>query len=96
MKLKIHAIGKQKNTLCYGLLHRNFICSKHHKKIHIKYPLHSIYQQKIYHDKQEIMYELFHQYHFPLLKYIDYPSLITQHKQNLDSDAHKKRNKATI
>ena len=59
-------------------------------KFHIQYPFHFVYQQKLYHDKQYIMYELFHQYHIPLLKYIYYPALITEWKQNIDSAAYEK------
>ena len=44
-------------------------------KLHIHYPLHYLYQQNLYHNKQENIDELFYQYHIPLLKYIDHPKL---------------------
>ena len=31
------------------------------------------------------MDELFHQYHIPLLKYIEHPAFITEWKKNIDS-----------
>ena len=60
------------------------------KKFHIKYPLQYVYQQKLYNDKQEIIDELFYQYHLPLLKYIDLNALITERKQNIDAAAYEK------
>ena len=36
------------------------------------------------------MDELFHQFNLPLLKDIDHPTLITEWKENIDSDAYEK------
>ena len=55
------------------------------KRLHINSPLYFVYPKNLYHDKQEIMDELFHQYHLFLLIYIDHPVLITEWKQNIDS-----------
>ena len=41
------------------------------KKLHIQFDLNFVYRQKIYHDKQDIMDELFH-------KYLDHSELITE------------------
>ena len=68
-------------------------------KLHIQYPLHFFCQNNLYHDKQDIMDELCHQCHLPLLEYINHPALITEWK-NIDSAAHENKykqiNKATI
>ena len=48
------------------------------KKFKIQSDLHSVYQKNFYHDEQDIMDELFHQYHISLLKDIDHPELITE------------------
>ena len=58
------------------------------KKFHIWYILHSVCKQKLNHDKQEIIDELFYQYHLPLLTYINHPKLVTEWKQNIDSAAY--------
>ena len=52
------------------------------KKFHRKSNL-LFFQKNVYHDKQNIMDELFHQCHLPLLKYIDNTELITEWKQNI-------------
>ena len=46
------------------------------KKLHIQSDFHSDYIHKFYDDKQEIIDELFYQYHLTLLKYIYHPALI--------------------
>ena len=69
------------------------------KKFHIQYSLNYVYQQNLYHNKQDIMDELFHKYQLPLLRYIEHPALITEWKQNLDYDSYEKykqRNKSAI
>ena len=58
------------------------------KKFHIMSDVHICYIHNFYHDKQEIIDELFCQYIKPLLKYIDDPVLIQERKQNIDSDAN--------
>ena len=60
------------------------------KNFRIQSLLHNFYQQNLYPDKQEVMNELLHRCHLPLLKYIDHPELITEWKQNIDSSAYKK------
>ena len=75
VKLIIRAINKQKTDYvmaCYTeISSENTI-----NKLQILSTVHSVYQQNLYHDKQDIIDELFYQYHLPLLKYIDHPALI--------------------
>ena len=54
------------------------------------YTVHSVYQQNLYHDKQDIIDDMFYQYHLILMKDIDHPELIQEWKQSLDSDAYEK------
>ena len=79
-----------KKRLCYGVHHSNLLSRKHHLEI-----VHSVFfsffnQQKLYNDKQDVMDELYHQYHIPLLKYVNNTALIIERKQNLDSTAYEK------
>ena len=89
MKLRIHAIDKQKNhviaktTEIYSVTNTT-------KKLHIQSDLHLVYKQNFYHDKEKEMYELFDEYHIPLLKDIDHPELIQQWRRNLDAAAYEK------
>ena len=46
------------------------------KKLHIMSYFHSGYIHKFYHDKQEIIDDIFCQYIKPLIKYIDHIGLI--------------------
>ena len=48
------------------------------KKLHIQADLHSGYIHNLYHDKQDIIDELFCQYIKPLLKYIYHPAFIKE------------------
>ena len=57
-------------------------------KLYIQSDLNLFYKKNFYHYKQNIMDELFHQFHLPLLKYIGHTEFITQWKQNLDSAAY--------
>ena len=75
VKLGIHAINKRKTDYimsCYTAISsvKNTI-----KKLRIMSALHSVYQQNLYHDKQDMIDELFYQYHISLLKYIDHTVL---------------------
>ena len=68
-------------------------------KLQIQYPLYSVYQKNLYHDKPEIIYEIFHQYHLPSLKYIDHPEFITAWRKLLillPMKIYKQRTKSTI
>ena len=89
VKLIIHVIDR-KNRLF--LPHTTEISSIVNtiKKLQSSVPFVFFCQQKLYHDKQDIMDEMFYQYHLPLLKYIDRPELITERKQNIDYDAYEK------
>ena len=51
------------------------------QKFQILYHLHYIYQQNLYHDKQEVVDKLFYEYHPPLLKYIGHTELIQEWKK---------------
>ena len=52
------------------------------KKLHILFNLHHVYQQNFYHDQQYIIDEIFDEYHITLLKYMYYPALNQEWKQN--------------
>ena len=45
-------------------------------KLHIRSDLHSDYIHNVYHDKQDIINELFYQYNQTILKYIGHTELI--------------------
>ena len=78
VKFRIHAIDKQKTDYVIVRTTEIYLVVNTIKKFHIQSSLHFFYQQNIYHDKQEIMDELFHQYHIYLLKCIDNPAFITE------------------
>ena len=50
---------------------------------HLNYDLHSVYKHNFYHDKQEIIDEIFCHYIKILLKYNVYTELIQERKQNI-------------
>ena len=52
-------------------------------KLHIQSDLNSGYIQNFYHDKQEIIDELFYQYHLSLLKYMDHTELVQEWRKIL-------------
>ena len=59
-------------------------------KFHIRSDLSSGYIHKFYHDKKDIIDELFCKYIKPLLKGIDNPALIQEWKKNIDAAAYEK------
>ena len=58
------------------------------RKFHIQSNSHTAYKHNFYHDKKEIIDELFCQHIEPLLKDINHPALIQEQKQNLDAAAY--------
>ena len=50
------------------------------KKFYIQSDLYPSYIHHFYNYKQEIIDELFYQYHIPLLKYIYHPALVQEWK----------------
>ena len=50
--------------------------------------LHYVYQKNFYNDKQDIIDDMFYQYHLILMKDIDHPELIQEQEQNIYSDAY--------
>ena len=60
------------------------------KKFHIQYNFHSGYKHNLYNDKQGEIDDIFDRYIKTLLKYINYPALIQEWKQNLDAAAYEK------
>ena len=46
------------------------------KKLNIRSNYHYFYIHNFYHNKQEIIDDIFYQCHLPLLKYIDHPAMI--------------------
>ena len=61
------------------------------RKLYIQSPLHYVYQQKHYHDKQKEMDALFDEYQIPSFKNIDHPTLIQEWKLNLDAADYEKK-----
>ena len=82
MKLRIYAIDQLKT---YFVMAKNTEISSvtyNIKKLHIQSNLNLIHKQNLYHDKQDEIYELFDEYHIPLLNHIDHPALIGEWKKS--------------
>ena len=58
--------------------------------MHIQSNCNSGYKHNFYNDKQNIIDDLFYQYHIILLKDIYNPAFIQEWKQNIDAAAYEK------
>ena len=88
VKLRIRAFDKQRTDFFMACTTAISSVANTIIKFHIQYDFYFVYKKNLYHDKQNIMDEMFHQFHLPLLKDADHPVLSTEWKQNIDSTAY--------
>ena len=84
VKLRIHAINKQKIYYVMACYTKISSVANTKNKFYILSNFHYVYQQKFYHDKQEII-EKYIWILYSLIKNIDHPELIQEWKQNIDA-----------
>ena len=88
VELRIYVIDKLETYFIMTKKHSNFLCSKHHLKIHIKKNMHLIYKQEFYKDKRKEIDELFIEYLIPIMDGLDHPELIEGWKQHINDAAY--------